>query len=374
MMKNAAALIVGATVLWTSGPAQARDLTVLGTVRADFSRDRDEVENPKVGQRFWGLELAAKRGAITLESVSVRFGNGKTQTYKVDRRFNTNSRPVIIDFDTRRGRFVDEVTVIHQTRKSRDDRQAVLQIAGDRAPRRGRGNSGIDWRKNWEALGATQVRSRTDDREIAIPRGIGRIGVVGLVAETRPVYVSSVTVRYRDGSRNRYRPETLIRPGDPIYKIKLERARRVQTVDVIYRGRKRDRDYGNGRMLILTKLQRDRIERPRKQPKGWVLIGTAKAAVLSKDYDAIQIGKQAGRFKAIRITARRQDIRMYGMRVTYGNGTQENVPVYGWIRKNQTSNTFDLKGRDRFIKTIEFRYRTKLSFKGSGKIEVEGLR
>ena len=197
-MKTAAALIVGATVLWTSGPAQVRDLTVLGTVRADFSRDRDEVENPKVGQRFWGLELAAKRGAITLESVSVRFGNGNTQTYKVDRRFNTNSRPVVIDFDTRRGRFVDEVTVIHQTRKSRDDRQAVLQIAGDRAPRRGRGNSGIDWRKNWEALGATQVRSRTDDREIAIPRGSGRIGGGGFVAETRPVYVSSVTVRCRD--------------------------------------------------------------------------------------------------------------------------------------------------------------------------------
>ncbi|MEO1206360.1 MAG: hypothetical protein AAFV45_08505 [Pseudomonadota bacterium] len=381
MLKHATALFVGASLLWAAGPAQARDVVVMGSVRADLSKDQDEVENPRPDQRFSAVELAVERGAVTVESVTIRFGAGRTQTFRVNRRLNRNSNPIVIDFQNRSGRFIDEVRVVHTTRGRRGDAQAVVQIAGIRAVRdNGRGGiAGRDWRKNWNSLGDLTVRTRRDNRDVAVRRDIARTDVLGIIARKRPVFVSSVMVSFRDGSGRRFRPDTLIRPGDPIYKINLDRPRRIQSINVSYRGRRRDRDLGQGSMLLLANLNRPPVTAPRpgggaQKVKGWVLLGVGRAAVLSKDYDAIPIGRQAGRFRALRVTARRQDIRLYGMRVTYGNGSQEDIPLYGWVRKNQTSQPFDLKGRKRAIKGIEFRYRTKLSFKGSGKLEVEGLR
>jgi hypothetical protein len=49
------------------------------------------------------------------------------------------------------------------------------------------------------------------------------------------------------------------------------------------------------------------------------------------------------------------------------------VPFFGELKGGQSTQPLDLKGRGRFIDRIELRYRSKLSFKGEGVVEVWGL-
>ncbi len=62
------------------------------------------------------------------------------------------------------------------------------------------------------------------------------------------------------------------------------------------------------------------------------------------------------------------------MTITYGNGSTENVPLVGKIRGGEASKPYDLKGRNRYIESITFKYRSKISLRGSGTIELQGLK
>ena len=61
------------------------------------------------------------------------------------------------------------------------------------------------------------------------------------------------------------------------------------------------------------------------------------------------------------------------MTIKYGNGSTEYVALEGMIRPGEYSQKIDLKGRDRFIDTVTFKYRSKISLRGSGVIEIQGL-
>jgi len=81
-----------------------------------------------------------------------------------------------------------------------------------------------------------------------------------------------------------------------------------------------------------------------------------------------------GTFRAIRVAVSGPDVRFYNMQIKYGNGSTEDVPLSGTIRGGEVSKPYDLQGRDRFIESITFRYRSRLSLAGSGTIEIQGLK
>lgn len=470
----------------------------LGTLRAGFERDRDDLEVERRGQRYWGLQLSSARGRINIERVEITFGNGRKKAFSVDRAVSEGRPAVYLDFGSQQGRRIDEVEVIHRTAGGNQKQQAVLRIDGEiarSAPAAGRfedyqrlgiarirpGSNGVSFNidsaagrvselrfraiggtlnitsarvtygngkrdtlkirdtlgdgqasapadlegrrrfvkqvdlaiadhslrrgANWVEVWGREGRGRGNGRPgrdvVDIPRGwseagtlrvtgrrdIGtvefgdarqRINGIGLMAVGRRVSIGDVTVSYRNGDRKRFRVDRDLRPRDGLLRIDTGDARRFRAVSVEYRGSRRQNDAGPGKLVMLVDPSGRgagpvRPDRPGRADE-WVLLGSKRAAMLSNDYDAIEVGSRSGRFRAIRITVRRQDIRIYGMQIVYGNGTTERVPIAGWVRKGAVSQVFDLKGRERIIKRIDIRYRTKLSLKGSGVIEVYGLR
>ncbi|MFN3867582.1 MAG: hypothetical protein ACK4MF_00785 [Hyphomicrobiaceae bacterium] len=115
--------------------------------------------------------------------------------------------------------------------------------------------------------------------------------------------------------------------------------------------------------------------RDREMARGWELLGTSKAAMLSSDKDVIEVGRREGRFSAIRVRVQKADVRMYSAVVVYGNGEREEVPISGTLNAGEISEPFDLKGRGRSIERVEFNYKTKLNLnlRGSAVVEVWGL-
>lgn len=510
MFKNAAIgfAALGSLVALAAapGPADARDpasgLERLGTLRADFARDTDEIEVDRRAGRFWGLRLSVESGQIYVETVEVRFRDGPSKSFTINRPMDSRTGDLYLDLDSDEGRSIREIAVVHRTQDRREERRGRIAIDGDVATpppppsafsergyerisvtrlrpnaenvtfdigrdegrfaqlrfrplggnmriastrvvygngerdndrfrqnlRDGEASDALDlegrrrfvrtvelglaehrfgpsarWVELWgtrrqdrdrnddrggrgdrrpagfEEIGAFTVdsrRTRTD--RLDVPRRTGRVDAIALAAEDNDVEVGTVTVRFERGDAKRYRVDRTLSPRDGYVQLDLGDDRRVDSVEIEYRRARGEDRRGPARLVVMTERDRRSTGRPgpgRPDARGeWELIGSQRAAMLSNDTDSINLTRKDGRFRAIRIAVKRQDIRIYGMVITYGNGEKETVPISGWVREGSVSDVFDLKGRERFIERIQLRYRSRLGLQGSGIIEVYGLR
>jgi hypothetical protein len=92
-----------------------------------------------------------------------------------------------------------------------------------------------------------------------------------------------------------------------------------------------------------------------------------------RDRDSIRVGRKEGRFKAIRLAARGNDVEVLDLKVIYGNGNPDDIRVQRVIRSGDRTDPLDLQGRDRSIDRIEMVYRKRPDFSGRATVCAEGL-
>ena len=105
----------------------------------------------------------------------------------------------------------------------------------------------------------------------------------------------------------------------------------------------------------------------------WVELGCQKVSFIGKDRDVVKVGRKEGRFKAIRLKVRGNDVEMLDLKVVYAGGQPDDLPVRSRIRAGGQSGPLDLKGRERAIDRVEMVYKSRASFKGLATVCVEGL-
>jgi hypothetical protein len=108
-------------------------------------------------------------------------------------------------------------------------------------------------------------------------------------------------------------------------------------------------------------------------PDHWEQLGCQKVGFLV-DRDVIRVGRRDGKFSAIRLEVSGNTVFMNDLKVVYGNGAPDDIPVRSEIRDGGQTRALDLKGRgERVIDRIEMTYRAKPNFKGSAKVCGMGL-
>lgn len=115
-------------------------------------------------------------------------------------------------------------------------------------------------------------------------------------------------------------------------------------------------------------------DRDRNHDHGrWDQLGCQKVGFLV-DRDVIRVGRGEGKFKALRLNVSGNDVFINDLKVVYGNGAPDDIPVRTQIRQGGQSGLLDLKGRgERAIDRVELTYRAKPNFKGSATVCVSGL-
>ena len=63
-----------------------------------------------------------------------------------------------------------------------------------------------------------------------------------------------------------------------------------------------------------------------------------------------------GQFRSLRFQVTRRPVRFYKMEITYGNGEKDEIQIRSLIRAGGSSRVIDLKGRDRYIRSVKFWY------------------
>jgi hypothetical protein len=127
--------------------------------------------------------------------------------------------------------------------------------------------------------------------------------------------------------------------------------------------------------LLISDARAQRRDRDGDGPgRGrWVELGCKDVAFLGTDRDVIRVGRREGRFKAIRLEAKGNDVEMLDLKVVYVNGEPDDIPVRSLIRAGSRTRPLDLRGRERAIRQVEMVYRKRLNFRGTATVCVEGL-
>jgi hypothetical protein len=103
----------------------------------------------------------------------------------------------------------------------------------------------------------------------------------------------------------------------------------------------------------------------------WVDLGCKEVNFLGADRDTLRVGRRDGRFKAIRLEAKGNDVEMLDLKVVYANGAPDDIPVRAMIKQGTRTRPLDLRGRERAIQQIDMFYRKPLNFRGKATICVE---
>jgi Protein of unknown function (DUF2541) len=123
--------------------------------------------------------------------------------------------------------------------------------------------------------------------------------------------------------------------------------------------------------LLTPEAMAQRRDRDRSQD--WVQLGCQQVSFRGRDHDTIRVGRREGRFRAIRLAARGNDIEMRKLSVVYANGNPDELDVQRVIRSGSKTEPLDLKGRDRAIDRVDMVYRQRDDFRGRATVCVEGL-
>ncbi len=334
-------------------------------------RDRDPVVFD-VGRRegrYVRLRFKAGNGGVRIGDVRITFGNGETRRVIVEDRLDDDELSRVIDLEGDR-RFIRSVHV--EARPLRGERDATLVLLGERdatPPRRPDLGGFMPITKQ-------RITRRSDDGlvEFEVGREEGRFSELRFLAQDGDIFIREVIVVFGNGETQRARIRDRLNLDELSETIDLAgESRAIRKVQVRGRLARGERD------ATLVLLGKENEGRRRMGDRGgpreeWVMLGRQRAALFKADTDVFRVGREMGTFRAIRAVVRGPEVRFYSMTIKYGNGSTEDVPLIGIIRGGETSRPYDLKGRDRFIESITFKYRSKLSLAGSGSIEIQGLK
>jgi hypothetical protein len=104
----------------------------------------------------------------------------------------------------------------------------------------------------------------------------------------------------------------------------------------------------------------------------WELLGTAHVDG-GVDHDNISVGLKDGRFRAIQLRVKGGAIEFERVVVHYGNGEPEEVFVREHIPAGGMTRAIDLRGRERFIRSVELWY-ARGGWKRRPEVQLYGTR
>jgi len=111
----------------------------------------------------------------------------------------------------------------------------------------------------------------------------------------------------------------------------------------------------------------DRRDRRVEAMTGWNKLGE-RWVDGAADHDTILVTAAEGRFRQIQIVVEHSALEMWGLKVTFGNGTTFEPDTRLVFGKDSASRVIDLPGEARFIRQVEFMYG---NLPGGGKAQIE---
>lgn len=127
-------------------------------------------------------------------------------------------------------------------------------------------------------------------------------------------------------------------------------------------------------LIFVPNMNARRGPRPKVKKKKGVLLGS-RIVDFKAERDVIPVTVKEGRFKRLLFKVEGNDLEIFKIIVTYGNGAPDELPVKLIFDQGDRSRFIDLRGHERVIRKITFFYRTiGRIIKGKAEVFVFGIR
>lgn len=408
-----AALALIAVGVMSTAQAQKGDKWVLmGTREVDLAKGNDSIDVSKAKGRIKAVRLEAKDGAILLSRVQVVYNNGVV--HNEDRRINLledeRTRPIDLRNDER---FADAVNIVFERKTDAKDKTSLevwgLQSPGGATAQRGAPSvagpgsvsapsagsaaapaSAIAGPATTSAkttakpgeetaagvlFGSQKVGFGVDRDVLRVGGEIGKFERVRFRILDNEVHINDMRVIYANGEADTLAVNQDIKANTFTKWLPLKGDRFIREIQMSYRSKPSVK--GQATVEVFGEYALGWLGpngEGRKYNQGWVLLGAQTAGFVGFDKDVIPVGKNEGGFKRVRVTVRDRAITLNEVRVIYGSGQEDIIPVKARVDAGSTYGPIDLKGGTRVIREIEARYRSRLvdaSAKGKGRAVVE---
>lgn len=121
------------------------------------------------------------------------------------------------------------------------------------------------------------------------------------------------------------------------------------------------------RATVRAERRDDRRDARMEAMTGWEKLGE-RWIEGRVDRDVIQVGRDDGRFRTIKLKAEHSALELYDVVVVFGNGETFSPGTRLGFSEGSWSRDIDLPGEARFIRRVEFRYG---NLPGGGRAQVE---
>lgn len=225
-------------------------------------------------------------------------------------------------------------------------------------------------------LGTETVGFQAETDTIKIDPHEGRFRNIVFVVRRGDVYVHGLRVWFGNGEQQTFQIREEYSAGGRTGPLELEREHRIERIQLMYKAVEGDRRGGPAVVEIWGERgseHRRHDDRPAVAPMPpppprhhraeWVQLACEKVAFLD-DHDVVKIGREAGRFSALKLTITGTKVDVRRMRVIFANGEEENLLVGAEIKSGAESAPMPLPGGHRAIDRIVLDYAAKPSFKG----------
>ena len=376
--------------------AHAQTWKKLATKNIDLSRGTDRIDLMSAKGKYRALRIYDNRARIFLKNVRVVYGLGRI--HNEDRGINLlpgeRTRPIN---PTETGRFIDRIELSYK-RRPNARRDAVLTVWGlqdrkDAGAVRIRDKIKDRIAKLKDKLGGGQPAPATDPNApppfdesgtvffglksvgfgvdhdtITVGRDIGKFDKIQLRVKGNDIYLNKMTVVYGNGQNDVIAYDADIRDGDKTRWFKLKGDRFIDRLELEYRSKPDFR--GSARVEVYGEFAEGWLGANgsgKAFNKGWVFLGGQSPLFFSikkglgYEKDIVQVGRNKGGFRQIRVDVRNRAITLREMTIIYADGTVDIIPVKKKISRGDSYGPIELMGdRHRAIKEIHVRYRSRL--------------
>lgn len=414
-------LVTAVLAIVAAGPAATayaqkgnEKLVLIGTFPVDVSKDREIIDLTKSDGKFRGLRIRAADGEMTTTRVQVLYADGSI--HNEDRKIvlldGERTRPID---PTAKDRFVDQVTLSIVPAKSGKVQIQVWGIATDEGAKAKRTAAAVaatakdtkpvDKKADSKPesgqvpaapiakpaaiaapagtvtefgdvmFGSQQVGFLVDRDVIRVGAEIGKFDKMRLRVLENDIFIKDMKVIYANGEVDDIVVNAEVKRDTRTKWFNLKGDRFIREIQFIYNSKPNFK--GQARIEVLGEYAEGWLGtggEGRKFNQGWVLLGADSAGFIGFDKDIIKVGRNEGGFKRLRVTVKDRAISLNELRIVYGNGQEDVVPVKAKVEAGSTYGPIDLKGGSRAIKEIQARYRSRFldaSARGKGRAVVE---
>jgi|GEM_PF-3880390 len=357
--------------------APVAKFVTVGDVEARLRERRISIPVGRKDGRLIAIRLRVAGRDVFIRTLRVVFGNGSSQNVSINGwlEADTRSDPIRLAGGAR---FIDQVVLDIRPRRGR--RRAAFQVLGQKAIEHRRSSRlgeavRLDRRglpRRHELLGSADADFSVRGETIRVGRDVGRIEHLVVRVLKNDAYVDSIIVTYGRGREEVIKIDERFRAGSVTPRIRLERPRRIRSVQIKAQSRPGG---ARAKLQLYARLaegwRRPRIQndpRPVRLKDGkWAMLASRSPALFKAEQVIIPVGRGVGPINALRLVIKRHDVRIFRMRAVFMNGDVQDIPIIGKIRDESTTSIVRLNRP--FVREIEIRYQTNLNFKGEGLVE-----